>query len=159
MVYPYQLSVSTNIIPIKNVLLLASDTAAKLYLDRVYDYYTDIIVLSANGGYPTDATLRDRTLAAVKCDTSINLIMLGCDSVTYITPATEKILMLDDLIISDAAANKRKPGMDLDERKLALMIRSFVDQDKKLKMGNNFSNGYSNYREYASRGWMHQLLI
>jgi len=158
MAYPSLLSVSTDTIAIKNVVLLASAAAARLYLDRIYDHYADVIVLSADGEYPIDAALRDRTMSAVQSDASINLIMLGCDSVNHITPLTKKILILDDMIMSDAAASKRKPGMDLDERKLALMIRSFVDQDKKLKMGYNFAGGYTRFQEYAARGWMQQLL-
>jgi hypothetical protein len=157
--YQYQLSVNTDTISIKNVILLYSSEAAKLYLDKIYDHYTDVIVYSVDEIYPTDNKLRIRTRAALEQDTNLNIIILGCNSLGSIKLASSKILILDDLIMSDAVTSKRKPSMGLDEKKIALMIRSFVDQDKKIKMGNNFADGYSNFKEYTVRTWLQDLLI
>lgn len=150
---------STEIIPVKNVLLLASDAAARLYLDKVYDYYADIIVCSAEGGFPQQQELWQRAMHSVAEDASINLIICGCDALQKVKPATAKILILDDLIMSDASPSARKPGMGLDARKVALLIKSFLDQDKKLKMGLNFRDGYAGFREWSARGWMTDLLL
>jgi hypothetical protein len=69
---------------------------------------------------------------------------MGADSLQKIKIKSKKILVMDDFILS------QKFGFQLSSSILIYLIKSFCEQDKKILLGNNFKDSYTNYKEFNS---------
>lgn len=145
--YPQKISIET--INISNVILLPNKLAGDLYMKEFYDKYVDVIVCTADGEYPIDSRLKEKTLTALENDVKINLIVIGDQSLVDRKIATKKLLILDDLIMMDFSTSRldTMSALELDSYKITSIIKNFCTQGKKLKIGYNLSN-VINYKKY-----------
>lgn len=145
--YPQEISIET--IDITNIVLLPNKIAGDLYMEEFYDKFVDIIICTADGEYPIDSRLKEKTLTALENDVKINLIVIGAQSLVNRKVATSKILILDDIIMMDFSKSRLDTisALDLSSFKISSIIKSFCSQGKKMKLGHNLSDLF-NYRNY-----------
>lgn len=145
--YPQKISIDT--VEITNIILLPNKIAGDLYMEKFYDKFVDIVVCTADGEYPVDSRLKEKTLSALENDVKVNLVVIGAQSVVERKIATNKLLILDDIIMLDFSKSRLDAlgALDLTAYKLASIIKSFCSQGKKLKLGYNLADA-SNYKNY-----------
>jgi len=135
---------NTELIRCSNFIIFNSDAAAKLYLDTCYDDYCNIIIVSIEGGYPLTNNLTLYAMSTIQSNENCNIIVMGADILQRIDIKSKKILIMDDFILSQRFGFQISPTM------LTHLIKSFCEQDKKILLGNNFKDGYTNYKAYNS---------
>ena len=135
---------NTELIRCYNFIIFNSDAAAKSYLDICYNDYCNVIIVSTEGGYPLSDALKTFSLSMIDSNEKCNIIIMGADSLQKISIKSKKILILDDFILSQKYEFEISPFM------LTNLIKCFCEQDKKILLGNNFADSYTNYKEFKS---------
>lgn len=100
-----------NLLPFdcSKVIIFRNAKSAEYFLDTLYNYSIDLIVVSADGVYPKNQIVKEKTFETLKTDHRINVFLLGKDCISYVPDIkTRKIFLLDELLEYDL----QKSGKD-----------------------------------------------
>lgn len=136
--------------PIDRIVLFAEASAAALFLERAFPRFTDCLVVSADGAFPREPRLRARALQALREDLRLRVVVFGLSALKEIPLATERFLVMDDLVMQDFRRHPdaRAQGLGLDEEKMVFLIQCFFQQWDKLPRIGNTAFPYRHFAEY-----------
>lgn len=150
------------IVPIKNIVLLPTQYSAELYFEKIFDLFIDCIIVTIDKTYPLNPDLGDNVWEKLENDEDLNIVVFGYDCLSKIKIKSKKIFVLDDILLSDFDKTLLdSSSLDINEYKIFLIIKSFFDQDKKIKMSNRISSEYTRlkrYRNDTNNNWILTLL-
>ena len=133
-----------SITPIKNIVLCKNEQSARHFLDHVYDHFIDCIVVSADGVYPKNTSLRNKVIFELSTNVKINLIVINADGLNKFKIKTDKILILDDLFLS---AWKPLPyRIKYTPQQIAVTMSSFCKQSGAINNETNVSEIFLNQK-------------
>ena len=145
---------------IKNVVILDSDSAGDLYMEKLFPYWVDVTVITLEGKYPLDAKLRNRVLKELETNESLFCFCFGSSADKY-PLKTKKKLRLAPFFYKDLAFNKWTQGIfNFNEDKIVGLMMAFVgDTMSRLKIERiDKYNSLLDIAEPSSVKWYHQLI-
>lgn len=114
-------------IDIRYVVILDSDEAGDLYMEKMYPLWCDVVVLTVDGKYPTNPMLKQRVLTELETNENIYCLIWGAKD-TQLKIATKKRLFLADFLIRDLALNWEGHSIfDFDEFKIIDLCMTFCN--------------------------------
>lgn len=157
--YLFQNSINFENIKLKNLVVLKNKLSAQLYMTNLYGYYTDVVIYSEDNEFPKNKDFSNYIKEQLEINEKLNILIIGSDSLCNMKIKSDKIFILDDILLSDFDSTKNK--INFDSEKLQILIRSFFEQDKKRKLGYNFSNHYLNSMKYKNKpkNWIFEMLV
>lgn len=143
-----------DLVSIDAIVLVPDAAAAETYFNYVFNLYGAALVVSGDGAYPTDPILAERARAALANNTHLPVVIAGLDAITKVSVVSERILVLDDLILTSFRSNKSYSASDLalDAPKLARVIEAFFAQWGKIERAHSFGFSYRSFRDYRDTG-------
>jgi hypothetical protein len=158
--YLYQKSINFENIKLKNLVVLKNNLSAQLYMLNLYSYYTDVVIYSEDNQFPENKNFSNYIREQIEINEKLNILIIGSDSMCNMKIKSDKIFILDDVLLSDFDIST-KNKINFDSEKIQILIRSFFEQDKKRKLGYNFSNHYLNSMKYKNqpKNWIFEMLV
>ncbi len=149
-------------VAIDRIVLFASAAGAENFLREIFPIFSQCIVASADGIYPKRADLRAAVFAALKNKPDLRVIIFNQSALKNIELKTERILVMDDLIMQDFKDHpaERLVRLELSAEKMAFMMESFFKQWEKMSRIGNVGFAYDNFKEYSKEkfNWKSSLL-
>lgn len=135
----------------KSIVLLQTDKNAEAFFENVFPHHTNLIVATADGTYPREASLANRVREVIQKDPEISLAVIGADSLRILPPATKKILILDEILGMEMSPHQElrmRYGLGLDGARLAFLLRCFFGQGKLQKFSYNAGEAVATLSDY-----------
>jgi len=80
-------------IEIRNVVLLDTDLAGDLYMERLFPLWTDVVVVTLEGKYPVNSNLKNRVLQELKDNADLFCMTFGASSDRYLLKTQKRFKM------------------------------------------------------------------
>ena len=110
---------------IKNVVILDSDKAGDLYMEKLFPYWIDVTVITLEGKYPLNLTLRHKILKELENNENLICFCFGANSDRY-PLKTKKKLSLISFLYKDLTFNKWDRGIfDFNEERIVQLMMGF----------------------------------
>lgn len=155
--------ISPDSIGVNQVILVRSARAAEILLAEFFPHYTDCVIASADGVYPLDPDLNRETFACLREKGTLAVVVINFESLKNLKLRTERILVLDDLIIGDFTVDPDSKAVCLEvgHERLGFLVHSFFSQWLKIERIENPTFHYKNSNTYSpSRfNWLANVLI
>jgi hypothetical protein len=138
------------------LVLVKDAAAAAAYQKLLWPIYVNAVLISADGTYPLDADLRARAFATLAEDPHAVIIVFNFDSTKQLSIATNRLLVMDDLLLSSRMRSRhhQRYDLELDCAAVAKIMHSFYSQWNRLEQANNFTESYATFKDYTSfDGW------
>jgi hypothetical protein len=145
---------------IKNVVILDSDKAGDLYMEKLFPYWVDVTVITLEGKYPVNLTLRNRVLTELENNENLFCFCFGSKADKY-PLKTKKKLRLAPFFYKDLTFNKWTQGIfNFNEEKIIGLMMAFVgDTMSRLKIERiDQYNGLLKIAQPDSIKWYHHLI-
>ena len=118
---------------ISHVIIFPTAEQAEWYLDNCYDYWPKLVVMSADGKYPTHQKLNAAAHNAWERDTKLSIFVMGwhlLDSMPE--PATSRVFTLDQLFVDSCRRHNASIFNDIINKEftpisLARTIRALME--------------------------------
>lgn len=155
-----------NNIDIRYVVLLDSDEAGDLYMERMFPLWTDVIVVTLDGKYPENPVLKERILRELQTNRELYCFAFGANAVTQLNVVSPKVLHLVDFFFADLVKFPwQKPKLDLNEDRIIVIMHAFANKiantADRLNNYNAVLSYFENAKEpyqVASCKWYHMLV-
>jgi len=156
-----------NNIDLNYVVLLDSDSAGDLYMEKMYPRWTDVIVVTLDGKYPENPILRERVLRELQTNEKIYCITFGAKAIYEFKVISQKVLHMVDFLFADLVTNTwQKPKLELNEERLIVIMQSFCNKfaagQDRLQSYNSILKSYKNStfsHQKNSLRWYHGLVV
>jgi hypothetical protein len=145
---------------IKNVVILDSDSAGDLYMEKLFPYWVDVIIITLEGKYPLDPSLKSRVLKELENNEDLFCFCFGSNADKYLTK-TKKKLRLAPFFYKDLTFNKWTQGIfNFNEEKIVGLMMAFVgDTMSRLKIERiDKYNSLLDIAQPDSVKWYHRLI-
>lgn len=150
-----------NNIDIRNVVILDSNAAGDMYMEKMYPLWCDVTVLTVEGKYPENPMLRERVLAELATNKNIYCIFYGARGQRELNILTEKRLIVADFLIRDLRIYEwqTKSIFEFDDRKIIELCMVFCNT----MFDSSRMQTYNSVIDQLSEGntsvkWYHQLI-
>jgi hypothetical protein len=144
-------------IDIRQVVVLDTDVAGDIYMERIFPLWVDAIVVTLEGKYPVNAALRTRVLNEIDTNPNIFLILYGAES-EKITSASVSRLTMSSFLNQDLRRYPwQLPIWSFDENKIISLCKAFCDAGIDRDRLQSY-NHYIDVMMPASVCWYHNLL-
>jgi hypothetical protein len=144
-------------IRIESVVLLDTDKAGSLYMERLFPLWVDPIVFTIEGKYPLNNELRDRTITELSQNKNIRCILFGAQSEKYKT-ATDRKLSMAPFFIQDLTSYFwQKPMFEFYDQRIIELMKEFCEKVDIDRIGSYES--ILNYNKRSTVKWYHSLII
>lgn len=157
-----------NNIDIKYIALLDTDEAAGLYMEKMFNLWTEVIVVSLEGKYPEHPALRARVLQELKTNPDLYCVTFGARAVKELEVVTRRVLHMADFFIVDLTNFEwQRPKFELDEDRIVALMQAFCNKFAntagmdRLNAYNSIINYFNNStipNQKNSLKWYHNLL-
>ena len=149
---------SSESIQVNSVTVVKSAAAAELFMETVYQWWADTIVVSADGIYPKDAQLKELVLSKLKTDANIPVVVFGASSIPNLGIVSNKILIMDEFFIADLYRfDSSESVFNWNERKIASFISKWAEQISAITRVNDAD--YRPLYHPDSSKWYHRLVF
>jgi hypothetical protein len=145
---------------IKNVVILDSDKAGDLYMEKLFPYWIDVTVITLEGKYPLNLTLRNKILKELENNENLICFCFGANSDRY-SLKTKKKLSLISFLYKDLTFNKWDRGIfDFNEERIVQLMMGFSgDSMSRLKIERiDKYNSLLKIAQPDSVRWYHHLI-
>lgn len=145
---------------IKNVVILDSDEAGDLYMERLFPYWIDVTVITLQGKYPLNRRLRERVLHELENNENLFCFCFGSGADKY-PLKTKKKLRLAPFFFKDLTFDKWTDSIfNFNEEKIVGLMMAFVgDTMSRLKIERiEKYNSLLKVAEPSSVKWYHHLI-
>lgn len=145
---------------IKNVVILDSDKAGDLYMEKLFPYWIDVTVITLEGKYPLNLTLRNKILKELENNENLICFCFGANSDRY-PLKTKKKLSLISFLYKDLTFNKWDRGIfDFNEERIVQLMMGFSgDSMSRLKIERiDKYNSLLKIAQPDSVRWYHHLI-
>ena len=86
---------------INSITILPNENNAQEFIDKIYPYWADTIIVSADGVFPKDEKLKELALAKLSEDQNLPVVVFGATYLKNLSIASKKKLIMDDFLKSD----------------------------------------------------------
>ena len=145
---------------IKNVVILDTDSSGDLYMEKLFPYWVDVTVITLEGKYPVNSTLRNRVLAELENNENLVCFCFGANSDRY-PLKTKKKLHLAAFLYKDLTFNKwSQSHFDFNEERIVVLMMAFSgDTMSRLKIERiDKYNSLLKVAQPESVRWYHHLI-
>jgi hypothetical protein len=146
-----------NNIDIKNVVVLDTDAAGDLYMEKIFPYWVDVVVLTLEGKYPLNQLLRTRILQEVESNSNIYLLLYGAQSEKMKSASPKRLLMSAFLNQDLRRYPWQRPAWDFNEDRIINLCRGFCGIGRDHDRLQSY-NHYIDVMMPASVNWYHNLI-
>lgn len=149
--------IQSDLIRIESVIILDSDNAGDIYMERLYPLWIEPVVFTIQGKYPIEKKLRERTIEELGTNKNLKIVAFGADSEKFVT-ASEKRLSLASLFIQDLTMYFwQEPVFEFNEQRIVKLIQEFC-QSNDLNRLISYQNMFHSYKQ-SSIKWYHSLIV
>jgi hypothetical protein len=145
---------------IKNVVILDSDKAGDLYMEKLFPYWVDVTVITLEGKYPLNLTLRNKVLKDLENNENLICFCFGSNADRY-PLKTKKKLRLASFLYKDLTFNKWSQSIfDFNEERIVGLMMGFSgDTMSRLKIERiDKYNSLLKIAQPDSVKWYHHLI-
>lgn len=141
---------NTNAIQVDRIALFAHAASAQAFLDEVFPWFCHCLVVSADGVFPRDESLKARAQEELASNKKIKIIVFGATALKKMNVTSERFVVMDDLLMQDLKSHQmdRALGLDFSPPKLANFMENFFSQWDRLQRMNDSDFAYKNFAEY-----------
>lgn len=147
---------------IDRIAIFASQKGADVFLREVYPHYPNVIIVSADGIYPKHSDLKKKVFEAILNKSDLKAIVFNLSALKDIAIKTERILVMDDLIMQDYKDHpaERLLQINFTIDKIIFLMDNFFRQWEKMARIGNINFAYDNFKEYNKDkfDWKRELL-
>lgn len=113
-------------VEIKNVVILDSDSAGDMYMQKLFPYWVDVTVFTIEGKYPINPLLRQRVINELETNENLFCFTFGSAADKY-KCKTQKKLRMAPIFFKDLTFNKWSQSvLQLNEEKIIALMMAFV---------------------------------
>jgi len=88
------------------VICVKDEQVANYFIDQLYPYHIECMIISADGVYPKDKNVAEKLWDTLKKDKRVGIVTIGKGCSSYLkNVATSKIIALDDILEQDIKNN------------------------------------------------------
>ena len=143
-------------IEINNVVLLDTNAAADLYMEKLFPLWSSVIVVSLEGKYPLNQDLKNRVFENLSNNTNLSILIFGAQAEKFET-ASQKRMNMQSLFRLDLRRYPwEKPVFEFDEYKITELCRAFCDSPDKNRLQSY--NSFIDAMIPESVKWYHDLV-
>jgi hypothetical protein len=144
-------------IDIQRIVVLDTDAAGDLYMERVFPLWVDVIVVTLEGKYPVNTLLRDRVLTEIQSNPNIYLLLYGAESEKMPSASLSRLLMSAFLNQDLRRYPWQTPIWNFDENKIISLSKAFCNIGRDSARLQSY-NHYIDVMMPSSVGWYHDLI-
>lgn len=135
---------------IDRIALFSNHKNAEAFLTAVFPHNTNCIIVSADGIFPKNAALAQRARLAIAKNNKLKLVVFNILALKDTQPATDRILLLDEILMQDFRNHPadRGVGLSLSAEKLAHLMEKFFTQWDRMHRIGNADFPYHNFKEF-----------
>ena len=120
---------SSESIQVNSITVVKSAAAAELFMQTIYNWWADTIVVSADGIYPKDTQLKELVLSRLQTDLNVPVVVFGATCISTLGIVSNKILTMDAFFMADLYRfDSSESAFNWDERKIAVFISKWAEQ-------------------------------
>lgn len=147
-------------IDIRHVVILDSDLAGDLYMEKMYPLWCDVVVVTMEGKYPENPMLRERVLAELATNKNIYCMFYGAKAPHKMNIASERRLHVSNFLIRDLLTFtwQTKRIFEFNENRIIELCMVFCNTMFDLERIQSFNPIVEKKQENDSVKWYHQLI-
>ena len=88
-------------IHVNSITILPSENTAQEFMDKIYPYWAESIIVSADGVFPKDEKLKELALAKLAEDQNLPVVVFGEIYLKNLSIASNKKLIMDEYLKRD----------------------------------------------------------
>lgn len=120
---------SSESIQVNSITVVKSAAAAELFMQTVYQWWADTIIVSADGVYPKDTQLKELVLTKLRTDLEVPVVVFGASCATILEIVSKKILTMDEFFKADLYRfDSSECAFNWNERMIAKFISKWAEQ-------------------------------
>lgn len=151
------------LVNLSKLVIVPDAVAAQAYFDWIMPWYANAVVYSCDDAYPKDRALLARAKAAITADPKISVAVCNYDCFKMIQIATQKVFVLDHLLVNDMRQHLAYEVMRLgvSGQLIGAVLEGFFGQQTHIERLNNMTAHYADHVEMpADRlDWRLRLLV
>lgn len=144
-------------VQLNSITILHTEKSAQEFLDKIYPHWTDTIVVSADGVFPKDTTLKNLAIDTLATNVNLPIVVFGANSLKKITVASTKKLIMDNFLHQDMYRfDSSESVYNWNARSIAMFCFTWVNQN-----GSEVRESYADLREMfhpESIRWYNNLI-
>lgn len=142
---------------IESVIILDTDSAGDLYMEKLFPLWVDPIVFTIEGKYPLSLELRQRVLHELEHNPTVRCVLFGAQSEKCKTASDRKLPMAPFFVKDLTSYFWQKPMFEFDEQRIVELMKEFCEKVDTERLGSYKS--ILDYNKKSSIKWYHQLII
>jgi hypothetical protein len=147
-------------IDVKHVVILDTDTAGDLYMEKMYPLWCDVIVVTLEGKYPLDARLRKRVLDELATNKNIYCMFYGARGTQELDILSDRRLFVSNFLVRDLQIFKwqKQATFELDEFRIIELCMVFCNTMYDTSRIQTYNFTIDQLQDNSSVKWYHQLI-
>jgi len=144
-------------IRVESVIILDSDQAGDIYMEKLFPLWIDPIVFTIEGKYPLHNGLRQRVIRELEDNKNVRCILFGAQSEKYKTATDRKLAMAPFFVQDLTSYFWQKPMFEFYEQRIVELMKEFCE-----KVDTDRLDSYQpilDYYKKSSVKWYHSLII
>lgn len=115
---------------INSITILRDEKCAQEFMDRIYPYWSDSIIVSADGVFPIDEKLKELALITLSTNETLPVVVFDARSLENLSVASNKKLFMDEFFKNDMYRfDNSESVFNWNERSIAMFCFLWVSQD------------------------------
>jgi hypothetical protein len=120
---------SSESIQVNSITVVKSAETAELFMQTIYNWWADTIVVSADGTYPKDIQLKELVLSRLQTDLDVPVVVFGATCIPELGIVSNKTLTMDAFFMADLYRfDSSESIFNWDERKIGTFISKWAEQ-------------------------------
>lgn len=114
-------------IGISTIVILDRDDSGDLYMENLFPLWSDLVVFTVEGKYPTNPVLRERVLEEMRTNPKLICILYGARSEQLDYLLSQRRLHMSQILKKELVSGiNPSPGFKMDEKKIVALCRAFA---------------------------------
>lgn len=149
-----------NNIDVRHVVILDTDQAGDLYMERLFPMWCDVIVFTVEGKYPLDSRLRNRVLDELATNKNIYCMFYGSRGTQELNILSDRRLFLSNFLVRDLQMFKwqKRGTFEFDEARIMELCMVFCNTMYDTSRIQTYNFVIDQLGDNSSVKWYHQLI-
>lgn len=114
-------------IGISVVVILDRDDSGDLYMEKLFPLWSDVVVFTVEGKYPTNTLLRERLLEEMRSNPKLICILYGAQSEKLEGLLSQRRLHMSQILKKELVSSiNPSPGFKMSDNKIVALCRAFA---------------------------------
>ena len=146
-------------VDITAIVIFAKKENADIFFERLYPLWSDPIVVSEDGFYPEDSSLKEKILSELKTNSNLPIIVFNMASYVRMDILSKNILNAEELMKKDSYRFTKIKPFNWSDTGIASLLSHFASLNSSLLRPSSDDEIWFKKVNPESLDWYHKLIL